>query len=284
MLIKLRFHFPEIVLGILLAVALFAMGAIFQSSHQPPSAEQAAESNKKEAAKNNADRKEAQPLWIPADSVGLYTAILTAFTGILAGVSIFQGIMLLRADKTTQLSADAAKLAATVAVRAQLPVLTLKQFDIFRRADPGDGPVRMNLGKELVAKLTVAVTFTNLGSNAAEITFGCLEWTIVKNAAELPLPPRYENIIPYTPGVNVITNGNVPLDVPRRNIDLTENQLARLNAAEEFLFIFGFISFNDFLGEPHQIRICGKWAVFPGGVRGGIVWDSETPAEYTKRT
>jgi hypothetical protein len=35
MLIKLKFRFPEVFLGILLAVAIFAIGAAFSSQHAP---------------------------------------------------------------------------------------------------------------------------------------------------------------------------------------------------------------------------------------------------------
>jgi hypothetical protein len=60
-----------------------------------------------------------QSLWVPADSVGLYTLVLAVFTALLAFVSIYQGVLLLRADKTARVAADAAKRSADAAFAAE---------------------------------------------------------------------------------------------------------------------------------------------------------------------
>lgn len=52
---------------------------------------------------------------IAAETVAYYTKVLAWFTGVLAAVSAFQGFLLLRADKTARISADAAKSAAVAA-------------------------------------------------------------------------------------------------------------------------------------------------------------------------
>jgi hypothetical protein len=61
-------------------------------------------------------------------------------------------------------------------------------------------------------------------------------------------------------------------------IDLSEEQLARLGGAEEFLFVYGFIKYRSFFGLEHETRFCGKW------VDGVFVWDTDTPHEYIKST
>jgi hypothetical protein len=119
MLIKIRFRFPEVAFGILLAVAIFAMGATLWSSHYPSSDKQHTEANQHSATKSNDKTREPQSLWIPTDSVGLYTLVLCVFTGVLALVSIFQGVMLLRSDKTSRIAADAAKLNAQAVIAAE---------------------------------------------------------------------------------------------------------------------------------------------------------------------
>ena len=123
MLIKARFHFPEVLFGLLLAVAIFAMGATFWSSRQQPSAEQSSASRQQTEKKSGGDGKEAQSLWVPTDFVGLYTLVLCVFTGVLAIVSIFQGVMLLRSDNTARIAANAADLSARAAVAIELPII-----------------------------------------------------------------------------------------------------------------------------------------------------------------
>jgi hypothetical protein len=61
----------------------------------------------------------AQSLWVPIDSVGLYTLVLAVFTGLLFVVSGVQGFLLLRADKTARIAADAAKRSADSAFAAE---------------------------------------------------------------------------------------------------------------------------------------------------------------------
>ena len=280
MLIKARFQFPEIVFGMLLAVAIFALGAAFVSSSQPPNTEQNAATEQQTKNEGGSHGKETQSLWVPTDSVGLYTLVLSIFTGILAAVSIFQGVMLLRADKTTRISADAAKRSADAAVNVELPILIMNFANL---TAPGIATITPKM--ILPKNFWPIISFENFGRSPAQIIEGCLEWTTVKNPSELLLPPRYQNIAPYSANVVVIAKGRVPVDVPCQ-IFLTEKQMADISSGEQSLFIFGYLSYKDFLNEPHEVRFCMKWRPFREGENApfGFVWDSETPAEYTKRT
>lgn len=111
MLIKLRFHFPEVLLGILLAVAIFAMGMLFASSTSFSIQNSAPHQTSDQQTSNKAgeDGGKTQSLWIPTDSVGLYTLVLSFFTALLVGVSSIQGYFLLRADRTARIAAIAAR-------------------------------------------------------------------------------------------------------------------------------------------------------------------------------
>lgn len=85
MLIKLKFKFPEIILGILIAVAIFAMGMVFSSgpAQNTFSNQQAQQSTGEKAeATEKADEKIAQ-----------YTLWLTIVTSILAGSTILLWIV-----------------------------------------------------------------------------------------------------------------------------------------------------------------------------------------------
>jgi hypothetical protein len=279
MLIKARFYFPEILFGVLLAVAIFAMGMMFQSSRQPPSKEESSASQQHTEKKSDGS-KEAQSLWVPTDSVGLYTLVLCVFTGILAIVSIFQGVMLLRSDKTARLAAEAAKKSADAVVNAELPILILHFVNL---AAPGIASITPKT--PLPEKFKPIIGFENYGRGPAQIVSGCLEWTIAKDPRELPLPPKYQNIAPYTSNAVILQNRRIPVDAPCE-IELTSDQISSLNAHEQFLWIYGYIAYRDFLDTPHEVRFCIKWVPYREGHSGpvGFVWESETPAEYTKRT
>jgi hypothetical protein len=112
MLVRIRFYFPEIVFGVLLAVAIFALGMVFESSRPSHQRQQHAASEQKPPDKAAEHQHETQSLWIPTDSVGLYTLVLAVFTGLLVAVSGFQGYFLLRSDRTARISAEAAKKSA----------------------------------------------------------------------------------------------------------------------------------------------------------------------------
>jgi hypothetical protein len=91
-----------------------------QISLQPSGQEHTAtEQHAANKERENRNRDKAQSLWIPTDSVGLYTLVLAVFTGLLVCVSGFQGYFLLRADKTARIVADAASLNARAALRAE---------------------------------------------------------------------------------------------------------------------------------------------------------------------
>jgi hypothetical protein len=73
-----------------------------------------------QASKQNADQNISsnsieKTIWKPNDPVSAYTLVLAIFTGLLVAVSAIQIGFLIRADKITRRSADAAKAAADIA-------------------------------------------------------------------------------------------------------------------------------------------------------------------------
>jgi hypothetical protein len=100
---------------LVIGIAWFDRGA----SHYVPSDKHSSQPKEKTQDNSKPNSGETQSLWIPNDSVGLYTLVLSVFTGVLAAVSIFQGIMLLRSDKTARIAADAAKLNAQAVIAAE---------------------------------------------------------------------------------------------------------------------------------------------------------------------
>ncbi|MGA8615993.1 MAG: hypothetical protein WB760_30770, partial [Xanthobacteraceae bacterium] len=51
--------------------------------------------------------------------------------------------------------------------------------------------------------------------------------------------------------------------------------------------VYGYLSFNDFLGNPHQHRWCASWGAYQlpnRAVAHGFIYDTKTPPAYIKRT
>ena len=117
--IEVSYRIPEIALEALLAVAIFAMGAVYQSSHSPQQQQQTV-GNPNAAAKNG-----AAEMSVAEDKIASYTGWLAFFTLALVVVSATQIGFLIRTDKSTTISAEAAKLKATImlAVESRMPLI-----------------------------------------------------------------------------------------------------------------------------------------------------------------
>jgi hypothetical protein len=210
------------------------------------------------------------------DLTALATLVIAIFTAIL-------GVFTVRLAYSTKVAANAAKRSADAAVSVELPILILSYANFVAEQRTNWAP---NI--PLPNKFRAVLQFTNYGRSPAQITSGCFEWTITATAAELPLPPPYQRIFPYSANAVFLQNNRIPLDLPAKTmeIDLNDEQVVEINSARRFLWLYGFLAFKDFLGETHEARFCTKWAPFKEGENGpfGFVWDSETPDEYTKRT
>lgn len=214
------------------------------------------------------------------DPVAFYTFILSIFTGLLAIVSATQIIFLIRADKTARTSADAANKSAEAALSAQMPILVINFASL---TSPGIASVQP--ANPIPRNITPVITLENVGRGPARIVQGCLEWTVVATPAELPLPPRYKNIVPYVNNVFVLFGKRIPVDVPCK-IELSEDQARMIDDRTQFLWVFGYLSYEDIFRRPHETKFCLKWSPKREGATGlfGFVWEDETPEEYTKRT
>jgi hypothetical protein len=203
--------------------------------------------------------------------IALFTTVLALFTVSLAG--------------STRIAADAAKRAADAAVNVELPILIISHASL--QVIPTGGTARNNLkfDENIPERFDPIIWFTNYGRSPAQVTAGCLQWQVATTASELPLPPKYSNIAPYPSNAVFKEDAFVRLDVPCV-IEPKPCEILALNKSEKFLWVFGYITFRDFLDGPHESRFCLKWSRQREGSRGpfGFVWDSDTPSAYTKRT
>jgi hypothetical protein len=94
----------------------FALGGSFVwSLYAPPQAPHENYPANRTEHTGAESRQQTQSLWVPTDSIGLYTLVLAVFTGLLFATSAFQGYFLIRADRTARISADAAATSAKAA-------------------------------------------------------------------------------------------------------------------------------------------------------------------------
>jgi len=113
MLIKARFRFPEVVLGFLLAIAIFAMGVTFQSAPHQPSDHSADQRSAKVQDTHNPEPFTLD--WLTADGTVFFTAVLAFIAGIQAGLFIWQLTLIRKTLGPAEKAAAAAQSAADVA-------------------------------------------------------------------------------------------------------------------------------------------------------------------------
>jgi hypothetical protein len=115
MLIKLRFRFPEVLFGILLAVAIFAMGAMFWSS--PNSSAPTQSQASAQSSERSPGNKQEIAWW--QDPVAVFTLGLV-FIGLLqAGIFYGQMRLIRKSLSPAKEAAEAAKLNAEAVIDAE---------------------------------------------------------------------------------------------------------------------------------------------------------------------
>ena len=215
----MRRHFglPEIFLGALLAVAVFAMGSVFgfsfveqRLSSLPPSNQEVAERNDK-ATKGATPTLTIAPPISAEDRIADYTWWLSAFTLGLAAVSSLQIFFLIRADKTARLMAQTAKVQtekmgewANIAekqmlIAGQQTDIQLKQHAVGRLQFIADKRPRLHVRHVVVGiplardpeKITGSLVVVNQGGTEARILDS--RCRIYWDSVGLPMdPPLYD--------------------------------------------------------------------------------------------
>jgi hypothetical protein len=263
-----KFRIPEIVLGVLLTVAVFAAGYIAASPVPPPN-QQIEAAGHPQATNEGADHAAEK-------QIAYYTKWLAWFTAALVAVSGIQGYFLLRADKTARIAANAADLSAKAAVGIQLPIIRLfaSKFVISDKPDALGGTIVPNpIDYKTEYARPYSMTFKNIGRSAAYPTEFGFGWT----HTELPAEPVYANAFSCDPGQIIAEDGDF---TPTESIvvHLTDEIRAAIKAGK-ILRVFAYIKYTDFLESPHETRYC--WRL---NGRNGLVREHEAPAAYTRKT
>ena len=183
-----------------------------------------------------------------------------------------------------QKAADAADLSAKGAIGVELPIITLDHMRLSRTA--GVSGILVGYPGELSEP---RIGFRNHGRTAAELTAWCVEWAVEKRLPEIP---TYKTIVPYMPGTFLPEYAGQPYSFPLSSyvIRLKADEISAIEDESEYLWVFGYLAYRDFLGNPHEMRFCAKWEAYgPTRADGskvplGFVYESEIPPAYTRKT
>jgi hypothetical protein len=271
-------------------ILVFGFAVASWSSQQQPQNQQATASNS--SPNCTAEQNKPTKTWGEGlsiiwnrtwdDPVAFYTFILSIFTALLALVSFAQVGFLIRADRTARLTAEAAKLSADAAIGVELPIISLAQIQL-KNQDQGGRTAGAVVGPPgPVSKLEIA--FRNLGRTPAELIAQCVEWAVVQ---KLPDTPIYKANFPYVPGTFIEAGEASTATLQNYFIRLQPGEITEIADDTKFLWVFGYLSFKDFLGKTHSTRFCAKWQPYvlqqDGALRPmGFVYDSATPPRIHK--
>jgi hypothetical protein len=175
-------------------------------------------------------------------------------------------------------AANAAELNAEAAIAVELPRIGLSKITLNRT----DGVVGAILGGYPPEATEPQIEFRNRGRTSAELIALCLEWAV---ADQLPEAPVYKTNIPYAPGVFLEPDKPFPAGLYQYVIRLQPDELTKIKAETAYLWVFGYLRYEDFMGKPHDIGFCAKWQPFDPKRRPmGFVHEANTPQAYTKKT
>ena len=250
----------------------FVVGGSFVAEYQIPLSRHETSADPDQRASNqNAKEKitehntKAEPLWVPTDSVGLYTLVLAVFTGLLVGVSAGQGYFLLRADKTARIAANAAELSARAAIAIELPIIT---------AEPdGFGWGQRRIGDQLaISSFDIdRIIFFNAGRTKAiplDLLFG---YTV---GDQLPEEPIYVFSKPFSIDCLIETDPFSKL-LREYTFDVAPGVYSELRIPTTKLWFYCKLVYLDFMQMRHEVGFC--WRRLEGFGGSTFVRD-ETPA------
>jgi hypothetical protein len=215
------FKVPELVVGALLAVAIFSVGYVFRSE-VPGRAETPV------ITSTTADGPVAQDRRI-AD----YTEWLAIFTAALVAVSAVQIFFLGRADRTARISADAARLSSDTSrealTKSQRAFVRVRAFPWLWREDT-DRP-----GKFF---FDIMPEIENAGSTPT------VEASLVRSYAltDEPLPRGFTFPYEDLPGTAIVGPQQV---LTLSNIPILDDDLLAVQRGTKFFYIWGTIDYRD---------------------------------------
>jgi hypothetical protein len=260
----IKFRIPEIVLGIFLTVAVFAIGYVVASSGPSPS-QQVDSANDLQTANEGVERTAEK-------QIAYYTKWLAWFTGALVAVSLMQGYFLLRADKTARIAANAADLSARAAVALELPIIRVEPVGF------GWGSSQVNDESTVEYFGLQSFDLLNLGRTDAfplEIRWG---WFV---GDKLPDVPIYVHRKPFVIAAIIRTEKRSQIYVTGFEMLIEPEDTARIVRNNTKLWLYCSLAYDDFMQTRHDLGVC--WLRYETFGAGGFRLDA-TATTYNRKT
>ena len=253
MRLKLKFYFPEILFGMFLAVAIFAMGVVFESSRHPPGDNQYAH------GANNG----GTPI-VADNGIKITDWLLVLLNFFLVGSTL----MLWKANNR---SAQVAERALTDLERPFVGVKILE-----------DGLFNLENGVE---HKSLRFRLVNYGRTPATIT-QLFDDIIICQCGKTPTlldTTTEENKIPM--GFIIGADSEAYQLSDRRYADrFSEAELRAFTMGTDDVFFLGFVRYRDIFNNKYQTGFCLKWTV-PEGRLGSFpfLFEGEDGYNYTEK-
>jgi hypothetical protein len=245
----------------------FVWGVLYTPPQQHAANDQrSANGAAQEEHKNN---EQAQSLWVPTDSVGLYTLVLAAFTFLLVVVSTAQGFFLLRSDKTARIAANAAALSAKAAIAIELPVIAAlpESFSWAVGQKPNDNHTCH----------VQHIAFYNHGRTDAYLSEIKCGWIAGHG---LPAVPNYQFVRQIEVDKILKQNTGADVGIVKFEFAVAPTFFDQLRTGEARLWFFCCLVYTDFLQQTHEAGFCWERWQRPGA--GGF--KIETAKAYNRKT
>ena len=177
-----------------------------------------------------------------------------------------------RSAEAANKAANAAELSAKAAVGVELPVFVLHHLDFIDR-EVADLTT-------LLQWPTIEISVKNYGRTPALVLSQSSEVSI---CAVLPERPEYPSALDQPPE-RVVERGDI-YDLiaarPERDNLLSPDETQAIIDGKIRLWVFGYVRYKDFLGNPHMTRFCKMlWSIPPRGRYRFI--EGDAPAAYTE--
>jgi hypothetical protein len=215
------------------------------------------------------------------------------FTLLLGYLVLLQLTWMARQEKVLNASvevaktaAEAAKKSADAAVRIYLPVLLGRPDDLAQLDSPipADGGTYGSSPVQLVPTRYSGISwveFINHGRSEAFPINLLTGWSVT---AQLPNKPVYNHghTLPHS---SVIKSGDKFKAYLYRTIELSEREIAEIRTEKSWLWFYGTLIYQDFMGDQRESRFCSRWAKrHPDDISAFFAGDGNPPPEYTKQT
>jgi hypothetical protein len=126
---------------------------------------------------------------------------------------------------------------------------------------------------------TAFTVFKNFGRTPAFLRYSS---TNIFVGGRLPPEPDYFNTLTLGPDRIITKGGEYRPDRARIREPLQEQDVHAVMYGRKILWVYGYISYSDFLGELHVAKFCKQFAPPDGGVPNAAWFSGDTPEAYTE--